>query len=208
MLAALDQQIEVAIQHAGKDLWGFGFPWGNGNVTNLGNGDVTSHGAGLSVMASELYYLCSQTGITCLNSATSYNTYSQRWLANIMGANSWGSSFIVGDGSTFPNCIQHQVANLAGALNGTSGGTPVLWGAAVEGPAAPTSGYVTGMNLCFTTVDVNGKQVDAFEIFNGNGAEYLDNVQSYANTEPGIDLTATSFLMFSWRLAGSPNPLP
>jgi endoglucanase len=42
----------------------------------------------------------------------SYDTYSQRWLANILGANAWGSSFIVGDGSTFPNCIQHQVANL------------------------------------------------------------------------------------------------
>jgi len=55
-----------------------------------------------------------------------YDTYAQRWLANILGANSWRSSFIVGDRSTFQNCIQHQVANLAGALNGTSGGTPVL----------------------------------------------------------------------------------
>jgi endoglucanase len=50
----------------------------------------------------------------------------QRWLANILGTNSWGSSFIVGDGSTFPNCIQHQVANLAGALDGTKGGTPIM----------------------------------------------------------------------------------
>ena len=71
--------------------------------------------------------------------ARSYDTYSQRWLANILGTNAWGSSFIVGDGSTFPNCIQHQVANLAGALDGTSGGTPVLWGAASEGPG----GYAT-----------------------------------------------------------------
>ncbi len=35
---------------------------------------------GLSVMASELYYL---TG------SASYNSYLQRWLANILGANSW-----------------------------------------------------------------------------------------------------------------------
>ena len=83
-------------------------------------------------MASQAHYLT--------NSAQ-YDTYSQRWLANILGANAWGSSFIVGNGSTFPNCIQHQVANLAGALNGTSGGTPVLWGAASEGPAyGATSG--------------------------------------------------------------------
>jgi endoglucanase len=194
LLTALENQLDVAITQSEKDAWGFGVPWQNG--------DTTSHGAGLSVMASELYYL---TG------TSSYNTYSQRWLANILGANSWGSSFIVGDGSTFPNCIQHQVANLAGALNGTSGGTPILWGAASEGPAsAATSGTLTGMNLC----PAGGG--DAFAVFNGNDgtydsadvAVYRDNVQSYSTTEPGIDLTSTSFLMWSWRMAGSPNPLP
>ncbi|MGA3212538.1 MAG: glycoside hydrolase family 9 protein [Terriglobales bacterium] len=194
LLTALENQLGVAITQSQKDAWGFGAPWQNG--------DTTSHGAGLSVMASELYYL---TG------SASYNTYSQRWLANILGANSWGSSFIVGDGSTFPNCIQHQVANLAGALNGTSGGTPILWGAAAEGPAnAATSGTLTGMNLC----PANG--VDTFAVFNGNNgtyssskvAVYRDNVQSYSTTEPAIDLTSTSFLMWSWRMAGAPNPLP
>ena len=108
-------------------------------------------------MASEAYYLTQQ--------AKRYDTYAQRWLANILGANSWGSSFIVGDGSTFPNCIQHQVANLAGALDGTSGGTPMLWGAATEGPDSyTTSGVVGGMILC----PANG--VDTFKKFNGNAA--------------------------------------
>ena len=32
-----------------------------------------------------------------------YKAYAQRWLGNILGANSWGSSFIVGDGITFPD---------------------------------------------------------------------------------------------------------
>jgi endoglucanase len=194
MLTALENQLAVAIAQSKIDAWGFGVPWENG--------DTTSHGAGLSVMASELYYL---------TNTASYNKYSQKWLANILGANSWGSSFIVGDGSTFPNCIQHQVANLAGALNGTSGGTPILWGAATEGPAnAATSGTLSGMIRC----PANG--VDTFAIFNGNDgtykssdvAVYRDNVQSYSTTEPGIDLTSTSFLMWSWRMAGSPNPLP
>ena len=197
VLTALEDQLEVAITQAAKDAWGFGLPWGKS-----GSGDTTSHGAGLSVMASELYYL---TG------SDAYNTYSQRWLGNILGANSWGSSFIVGDGSTYPNCIQHQVANLAGALNGTSGGTPILWGAASEGPASSaTFGKLPGMKLC----PADG--VDAFKDFNGNDgaydskkvAIYRDNVQSYSTTEPGIDLTSTSFLMWSWRMAGSPNPLP
>jgi endoglucanase len=133
-----------------------------------------------------------------------YDTYSQRWLANILGANAWGSAFIVGAGSTFPNCIQHQVANLAGVLDGTSGGTPILWGASVEGPAtSATSGVINGMNLC----PANG--ADTFGEFNGNDGVfdpsqvtvYRDNMQSYSTTEPAIDLTATSFLMWSWRLA-------
>jgi endoglucanase len=183
-------QVGVAIQQAALDPWGFGEQWDNG--------DVTSHGAGLSVMASEAYWLAGNEG---------YNLYAQRWLGNILGANSWGSSFIVGDGTTFPNCIQHQVANLAGALDGTSGGTPILWGASSEGPANETSsGVVQGMNLC----PANGK--DTFGKFNGNDGPvnasvytyYEDNMQSYTTTEPAIDLTATSFLMWSWRMAGRP----
>ena len=31
-------------------------------------------------------------------------------------------------------------------------------------------------------------------------------MQSYSTTEPGIDLTATSFLMWSWRLSLQVNP--
>ncbi len=189
------RQVADAITQAGTDAWGFGVQWQNG--------DTTSHGAGLSVMASEAAYLSNSDA-----AAKSYDVYAQRWLANILGANSWGSSFIVGDGSTFPNCIQHQVANLAGALDGTSGGTPVLWGAATEGPAGyATSGVVGGMILC----PANG--VDTFKKFNGNdgafdrsqAAVYQDNMQSYSTTEPAIDLTSTSFLMWSWRLAGKPS---
>ena len=179
-------QVGVALNIAESSAFDFGNDWDNG--------DITSHGAGLSVMASEAYSLTHED---------KYNSYSQRWLANILGANAWGSSFIVGDGSTFPNCIQHQVANLAGALNGTAGGTPILWGAASEGPSNDSSsGLVPGMRTC----PANG--VDEFARFNGNtGAfdpdDYVlfqDNVQSYTTTEPAVDLTATSFLMWSWRL--------
>jgi endoglucanase len=183
-------QVNDAIANSAGDAWGFGFPWNQS--------DTTSHGAGLSVMASEAYSLTHDK---------KYEAYAQRWLGNILGANAWGSSFIVGDGSTFPNCIQHQVANLAGSLDGTSGGTPVLWGAVSEGPNGyTTSGTLDGMNLC----PANG--VDTFKKFNGNNgaydpaveALYQDNMQSYSTTEPGIDLSASSFLMWSWRLAGHP----
>ena len=184
------KQVDGSVAQAKSDAWGFGAPW---------TGDSASHGAGISVMASEAYSL---TG------SREYDVYAHRWMANILGANAWGSSFIVGDGSkTFPNCIQHQVANLAGALNGTSGGTPVLWGAVVEGPASgATTGALDGMLAC----PADG--IDKFARFNGNDglynpsatSVYQDNVQSYTTTEPAIDLTASSFLMWSWRMAGHP----
>ena len=61
-------QVSAAAAQAGSDPWGFGVPWSNG--------DTTSHGGGLSVMASEAYALTGDAG---------YNTYAQRWLANILG---------------------------------------------------------------------------------------------------------------------------
>lgn len=129
-----------------------------------------------------------------LTGTQAYSAYSQEWLANILGANAWGSSFIVGDGSTFPHCLQHQVANLVGSLNGSP---PVLAGAAVEGPnGTATKGLVTGMNLC----PANG--VDTFAQFNGHQAEWKDDRQSFSNTEPAVDLTAASPLAFARQMAG------
>jgi hypothetical protein len=50
--------------------------------------------------------------------------------------------------------------------------------------------------------------VDAFAQFNGSGSVYKDNVQSYSTVEPAIDLTASSFLAFSWQMAGGPSGTP
>jgi endoglucanase len=177
LLADLKKQLDGAVAQGTTEPFGFGFPW---DVY-----DTTSHGAGLSVMASEYDQL---TG------TQAYSAYSQQWLANILGANAWGSSFIVGDGSTFPHCLQHQVANLAGSLGGSP---PVLAGAAVEGPnGTATKGLVTGMNLC----PANG--IDTFAQFNGHHAEWKDDMQSFSNTEPAVDLTAASPLAFASQMAG------
>jgi endoglucanase len=177
LLADLKKQLDKAVAQGATEPFGFGFPW---DVY-----DTTSHGAGLSVMASEYDQL---TG------TQAYAAYSQEWLANILGANAWGSSFIVGDGTTFPHCLQHQVANVAGHLGGTP---PVLAGAAVEGPnGTATSGLVSGMNLC----PANG--ADTFAPFNGHHAEWQDNMQSFSNTEPAVDLTAASPLAFARQMAG------
>ena len=161
------------------DPFGFGFPWDSY--------DSATHGAGLSVTARE-YALLTQSD--------KFEALSRRWSANILGANAWGSSFIVGDGDTFPDCMQHQVANIVGSLDGTP---PILAGALVEGPNSfAATGTLDGMRKC----PAGGG--DRFKQFNGNGAIYKDRVQSYSTVEPAIDLTAASFLMFAWRTAGAP----
>ena len=187
LLADLQKQLNKAIAQSGTDPFGFGFPWASY--------DTTSHGGGLAVMAAEYAYLNGPA----LNAGTSPAVYANRQLANILGANAWGTSLIVNDGSTFPLCMQHQVANLVPV---PPNGPPFLSGAAVEGPNSITSrGTLTNMVGC----PPNG--VDVFAQFNGK-AVYKDFVQSYPTVEPAIDLTASSFLAFAWQIAGAPGGIP
>jgi endoglucanase len=188
LLADLQKQLNKAIAQSATDPFGFGFPW---SVY-----DTTSHGGGLAVMAAEYAFLNGPA----LNNGTSPAVYANRQLANILGANSWGASLIVNDGTTFPRCMQHQVANLVPV---PPNGPPFLSGAAVEGPNGVTSnGTVSGMVTC----PPNG--VDVFSQFNNTKAVFKDFVQSFPTVEPAIDLTASSFLAFSWQMAGAPSGTP
>ncbi len=183
LLADLKKQLDKAVTQGNTDPFGFGFPWATY--------DTTSHGFGLVVMAAEY---------DNLTSSTTYAPYASRWLANVLGTNAWGTSLVVGDGTTFPLCMQHQVTNL---IPSPPNGPPFLKGAAVEGPnSSAAKGTLTNMVAC----PPNG--VDQFAQFNGNSAVYKDNVQSYSTVEPAIDLTATSFLAFSWTIAGAPSGTP
>jgi endoglucanase len=183
LLADLKKQLDAAVAQAATDPFGFGFPW---DVW-----DTTSHGAGLSVMAAE-YDTLTGTG--------TYANQEIGWLSNILGANGWGSSFIVGDGTTFPHCMQHQVTNIVGSLDGSA---PILAGAAVEGPNGTLfSGSLTGMRPC----PPDG--LDTFAQFNGKTARFRDDVESFSTVEPAIDLTASSPLAFAWQIHGTPPPEP
>jgi endoglucanase len=190
LVRAITSQLHDAESVASSDAFGFGRDWRAG--------DTTSRGDGLVVTADEVDYL---TG------THRYAADARRWLGNMMGANPWGVSLIIGAGDVWTQCPQQQPANLLGSL---TGGSPELWGAAVEGPtsAAASGGYDT-MRPC----PPGGG--DSYAPFNGNDgafnpsrtAVYKDNVESYTTTEPAIDLTATSFLMFSWAQAAAPkNP--
>jgi len=187
LLADLQKQLNKAIAQSGTDPFGFGFPWNTY--------DTTSHGAGLAVMAAEYTFLNGPA----LNGGIAPADYANRQLANILGANAWGTSLIVNDGSTFPLCMQHQVTNLVPT---PPNGPPFLSGAAVEGPnSIAAKGTLSGMVAC----PPNG--VDVFAQFNGK-AVYKDFVQSYSTVEPAIDLTASSPLAFAWQIAGAPSGTP
>jgi endoglucanase len=134
-----------------------------------------------------------------MTGSAAWRDRSQRWLDNVLGANAWGASLVIGDGTAFPDCPQHQVANLAGSLDGSGA---VLAGAVVEGPSdAAATGLVAHMRRC----PAAGGD-DRFALFNGHSAVFRDNVQSYSTVEPAIDLTASSPLAFAWQIA-SPRPL-
>ena len=187
LVADLQKQLNKAIAQTNSDPFGFGFPWAAY--------DTTSHGAGLAVMAAEYSFLNGPA----LSGGIAPAAYASRQLANILGANAWGTSLIVNDGSTFPLCMQHQVTNLVPL---PPNGPPFLSGAAVEGPNSITAkGTLSGMVAC----PPNG--VDVFAQFNGK-AVYKDFVQSFSTVEPAIDLTASSPLAFAWQIAGGPSGTP
>jgi endoglucanase len=128
-----------------------------------------------------------------LSGTSAYARRSSGWLDDILGANAWGSSFIIGDGSTFPHCPHHQVANLVGSLDGSP---PVLKGAAVEGPNGTLyRGFQTGMRNC------PPDDSDPFTQFNSH-AKFRDDIESFSTVEPAVDLTATSPLAFARQAAG------
>ena len=77
-------------------------------------------------------------------------------------------------------------------------GLPIpLVGAAVEGPNSfSATGSLDSMKAC----PANG--VNALRRFNSPSAVWADNVEAYSNTEPAIDLTATSPLAFARQALG------
>jgi endoglucanase len=180
LLSDLKKTLDLAATQSASDPFGYGVPWGSG--------DTPTEGASLAVLASAYSFL---------SKSPEYSRYADHWLANILGTNAWGISFIVGDGSVFPHCIHHQVANLVGSNNGQP---PVLAGAVVEGSIRKME---SGMPRSARACPPDG--ADPYSQFDAKDASYRDNVKFYSTNEPALDLTAPTFLMFAWKIAGAPS---
>jgi hypothetical protein len=183
LLADLKKQLDIGVAQARRDPFGFGTGYGSGN-------DLTPHALGYALEAS--FY-------DELANASTYADFGQTQLSWVLGANAWGATFIVGAGTTFPEDLQHQVANLVGSLDG---GSPILLGATVDGPNQTSVFKNLGLPSGARTNPPD--EPDEFKAFTGHGARYWDNVKAYPSTEPADDYTALTILLFAREVAGAP----
>lgn len=102
----------------------------------------------------------------------------------VLGANAWGSSFVIGAGAVSPRCPEHQVANLAG-------GGPLV-GAVVNGPNA--TDLLTELNRFDTMKDCafTGPDGAMFTEFDRHDTRYVDDVGAWQTVEPALDFTSTA----------------
>jgi endoglucanase len=163
--------------------WAKGDPFALG--TDLGPSDAAPHAFGLWV-TNELYR---ENG-----GSARYQAFAQQQLNFALGANAWGSSFVVGAGTVYPHCPQSEIANLAGSLTGRG---DLQLGAATDGPSSPANfvglGTVSGMRAC---------SAGSFSAYDSPAAAYEDNVLSWPSVEPADDYTAIS--LFAFALGAAP----
>ncbi len=173
---------DMAAQLRTGEAWAKGDPFALG--TQLGPADAAPHAFGLFI-TDALYQKYGGSG--------RYESFAQQQLNFALGANGWGSSFVVGAGTVFPHCMQSEIANVAGSLTGTGN---IQVGATTDGPSSPANfvglGTVSGMRAC---------SAGNFAPFNTKAAAYEDNVVSWPSVEPADDYTANSLLAFA--LGGS-----
>jgi endoglucanase len=169
---------DLAAQLRTGEDWAKGDPFALG--TQLGPSDASPHAFGLFI-TNALY---EEYG-----GSTRYQSFAQQQLNFALGANAWGSSFVVGAGTVYPHCMQSEIANLAGSL---TGGGDIQLGATTDGPSSIGNfvglGTVPGMRAC---------GAGHFAPFNTSTAGYEDNVVSWPSVEPADDYTAASLLAFA-----------
>lgn len=173
----LSRQLAGAAKHASTEPF-------RGGVDDT-QFDVDSHTLGLIATAGWYHQLTGRHTYDALASAL------QGW---VFGANAWGVSFMVGVGTTFPHCMQHQIANITGSLDGT---TPLDVGAVVNGPNGADlfsdgiGGFQDGMRHCPGT---GAHPAVTARLFDGSGSAYLDDVRSWQTDEPALDMTGAAIM--------------
>jgi hypothetical protein len=177
LLADMAAQLRAGQAQAKGDPFALG--------TQLGDSDASPHAFGLYI-TDALYREYGGSG--------RFSSFAQQQLNFALGANGWGTSFVVGAGTVFPHCMQSEIANLAGSLTGRGN---IQLGATTDGPSDPSNfvglSSVDGMRAC---------SAGHFAPFNTKTAAYEDNVVSWPSVEPADDYTANSLMAFALGAAG------
>jgi hypothetical protein len=175
LLADMAAQLRAGQAQAKGDPFALG--------SQLGNSDASPHAFGLYI-TDALYQKYGGS-----DPWGRFTSFAQQQLNFALGANGWGTSFVVGAGTVFPHCMQSEIANLAGSLTGHG---DIQLGATTDGPSSPDNftglGTVDGMRAC---------SAGHFAPFNTKTAAYEDNVVAWPSVEPADDYTANSLLAFA-----------
>ena len=175
----LRSQILRGVRHARHDPFAA--------AVSVDDFDANSHAFGL-IATVGLY-----DALTHSDRFQAFASAQRTWL---LGGDPWGVSAMVGVGDTFPACMQHQVANLAGSLDGTR---PVDVGAVVNGPNGKGNfdgglgGLQTGMRPCTSAARGLAR-------FDGHGSRYVDDVRAWQTDEPALDMTGAAVIAAAAQL--------
>lgn len=107
-----------------------------------------------------------------------FSSLAQKTKDFVLGNNPWGMSFIVGTGSTYPNCLHSQIANL------NSGFTQL--GAVVSGPSAEFNRYPIYGSLPCTYAN----------LVSSSSVYYEDSLELPQCNEPALDYVSQSVMAF------------
>ncbi|SEL80822.1 glycoside hydrolase family 9 protein [Streptacidiphilus jiangxiensis] len=186
LVADLKAQVATAAKASAADVFREG-----GDDTNF---DVDSHTFGF-ISTEALYQRA--TG------DTEYAAFAGEQRDWLLGGNAWGTSFVVGAGTTFPDCMGSQIPNLLGS---TTGAAPIDTGAVVNGPNG--SGNFTG-GLGSLQSGMKSCEKDGYTKFTGHGSEYVDDVRSWQSSEPALDMSGSAVLAAALQeaVAGGSGPV-
>jgi endoglucanase len=186
LVANLREQILRGRRHAEVDPFGA--------ARNVDEFDANSHTFGL-VATVALY-----DALTHSHRYQGFATEERTWL---LGGDPWGVTAMVGVGDTFPICMQHQVANLSGSLDGSR---PLDIGAVVNGPNGKGNfegglgGFQDGMRHCTAAARHLSR-------FDGHGSRYVDDVRAWQTDEPALDMTGAAIIAAAAELHQHPSAL-
>ncbi len=179
LVGDLRAQIRRGVAHAAHDPFAAG--------VDYDEFDVNSHTFGL-IATVGLYDQLTRT-----SDYEPFATAQRTWL---LGGDPWGVGAMVGVGSRFPRCMQHQVANLSGTADGTP---PIDVGAVVNGPNGAENledglgGFQDGMVHC-------SAGASTLRALDARGSRYVDDVRSWQTDEPALDMTGAAIIAAATQL--------